>query len=143
MVDGKIVDHFSIDLAKQKPRRGLSLYTMHRNLVDWIDTASQRHPGQTRVFIEESFIARHDPRTAVHLAQTVGMLLSLPYYTDVIPIQTWKIATVGSGNATKDQVRGAIALRFPDTVSLFGKRQDLYDATGVAIGGRGLLLQRR
>lgn len=143
---GVYFDHRSID-ADEGLTRGESLTQMGGQMRDALGTiqlCSDRdvtEPGPIHVFIEEN-IVRGSMRVAVQLGQTVGMLLALPHRCETVTIQQWKLASVGNGGATKEAVRVGIVRRMPMTDALYGKRQDLFDATGVAIYGDALLRRR-
>lgn len=135
---------FTIDLAKVNKMypRGLVLTRMQMAVAFWLSGVSEVTEQEPQVFIEESIVMRHNLRVAVLLAETVGMLLALPYTTEVVPIDSWKMAVIGKGGVDKETVKQGIIRRLPQTEQMFGKRQDLFDATGVAIYGAGVLRHR-
>jgi hypothetical protein len=63
------------------------------------------------------------------------MILSLPFPVEKVAIDSWKMVLVGKGGVSKELVKAAVIDQFPATADLFGARQDLFDATGVAVFG--------
>lgn len=132
MTDGRIADFFSMDI-KKPVTRSQSLKDLRFSFNFWLRCLAT----EPFVFVESS-IVMNGRQTAVALAETVGMILSLPFPVEKVPIDTWKQVAVGKGGVSKDKVREAILLAYPATGALFGTRQDLFDATGVAIYGHRL-----
>lgn len=137
--DGVIVEHFSSVTFKKVPR-GQALKIMREQTFIWLENLYHYYEEPT-IFIEESIMVR-STRVAIQLAQTVGMLLSLPYPAYAVPIDSWKQSAVGKGGVSKQEVRAAIVSRFPETDLLFGTRQDLFDATGVALYGEEIVARK-
>ena len=137
LIDGKYSSHFTIDLTKSKPPRPESLHVMGEAVSAWLYDLDYPY-----VFIEDAIMVRN-PRVCIQLAHTVGMLLALPYRCEIVTIDSWKSTAIGKGGVTKEQVRAGIIRRMPATEDLYGKRQDLFDATGVAIHGDALLRRGR
>lgn len=129
LFNGSVIDCMSVDLSKPKPPlRDQSLKRMHFDLISWL-----RHTPIDAIYVEDAIMMRN-ARVAIWLAQTVGMILTLPYPVFAVPIDTWKQELCKAG-ASKERVREVVSGRHPETADLFGDRQDLFDATGVAIYG--------
>lgn len=135
LLSGHIVRHYTIDLEKQKNKgRGWVLTTMDEGVFDFLLDLEAQYKMPIEVWVEEAIMVR-SIRVAIELAETVGMILSLPYSVHKVTIDQWKMVAIGKGGVSKDEVRRVIALRHPETEELFGKRQDLFDAAGVSIYG--------
>lgn len=98
--------------------------------------------GATHVFIEEPVLAgARNIRSTLLIAQIAGAMLIAAGSERVVrfvPVSTWK-AALGHGHADKDAVRRFIDSLHPQVAQECGHDQDLYDAAGVALYGRGLL----
>lgn len=127
--DGRIHDFFSMDIRKPTSR-AQTLKDLRFSLNFWLRCL----PAEPFVFVEAPIVA-NGRQTAVSLAETVGMILSLPFPVEKVAIDSWKQVAVGKGGVSKSHVREAILVAYPTTEALFGKRQDLFDATGVALYG--------
>lgn len=80
-------------------------------------------------------------RTFMQLAQTTGMLLSLPVAGYMVPVANWKQRTVGKGNASKADVASWLEREFPRHYELCNGDQDLYDAAAIHHYGLGIVLR--
>jgi len=85
------------------------------------------------LYVEDAIVMR-SRSVAISIAQTVGMVLTLPYEVHLVPIDSWKQELCRSG-ASKARVKEVVSGRYPGTADMFGDRQDLFDATGVAVFG--------
>lgn len=145
LVDGKLHTYCSLDTPKDVlvHGRGPSLRWLREHVEEWLDDHHNVLWGKEEpvVFIEENIVLNSGVTTRV-LGQTVGMLLALPYRCETVTIQQWKMVAIGNGGASKPQVRAGIVRRMPATDALYGKRQDLFDATGIAIYGDAVLRRR-
>lgn len=141
MYNGLIMAPFTIDLAKEQRGRGETLGSLRQQTEQFIELQEHSWGERATVFVEEPIMMR-SIRVAIMLAETVGMLLALPYPVYEVPIDSWKKVLAGKGGIDKQAVRTAITHRFPEAPSIFGVRQDLFDAAGVAFYGSKVLGRR-
>ena len=87
------------------------------------------------IFIEEPPKVRN-MRTFLHLAQTCGMVLSYPARTYCVPVASWKKATVGKGNASKEEVASWFREEYPAHYDLCAGDQDRVDAACICLYGQ-------
>lgn len=127
--EGKICDWFSMTI-KKPTSRSQTLKDLRFSFNFWLRCLS----AEPYLFVESSIVA-NGRQTAVALGETVGMILSLPFPVEKVAIDSWKMVLVGKGGVSKELVRAAVIDQFPATADLFGARQDLFDATGVAVFG--------
>lgn len=125
--DGYVVQAHKLTVPKSD--RGRELSSLREQVERVLST--DENPI---VFVEASIKVR-GMQTAIMLAQTVGMLLSLPVPTYPVPIDSWKKHTVGKGGASKTDVAQWLQKAHPDLYSLCGSDQDLVDAAAVCIYG--------
>jgi Holliday junction resolvasome RuvABC endonuclease subunit len=87
------------------------------------------------VFIEEPVVAGvRNLRTSLQLAQTAGALMSRTTgMADFVPVSSWKIGTVGRGNADKTSVSEWLSMSNPAYFELCGGDQNRVDATCIAL----------
>lgn len=138
LLDGKYYEHVSVDVPKElSVERGISLKVMSNFMTTWLSRLAAKTGEQPQVFVEDA-IAVRNLRVAIQLAHSVGMLLALPHPVHLVPIDSWKQVLI-KGGVAKEVVRAAVISRYPETAELYGKRQDLFDATGVAIYGDSVL----
>lgn len=136
----EIVSSYTMDLSNhRKLDRGETIRALYQGIWSWIREDLARYWPPV-LYIEEPIMVRNI-RVAIELAETVGMLLTLPYPSYLVPIDSWKKELAKAG-LSKEEVRSIISGRFPATQS-FGDRQDLFDATGVAVYGLTDQLLRR
>lgn len=84
-------------------------------------------------FVEEPVVAgARNLRTSLRIAQVSGAVLSA-VEGELVPVSTWKKATVGSGNASKDDVRDWLSDK-PE-YSKAKESQDWIDATCLRLYG--------
>lgn len=94
------------------------------------------------VWIEDVLIG-NNRKYSLQLAETKGAMLSslsgLRYGgTDIrmVDVQTWKKQVVGSGHASKEDIKNYIHVTHPAYAPLCGDDQDKYDATCIGLYGR-------
>lgn len=111
------------------------LYTAALRLV------TMSHPDA--IFIEEPVVAgARNLRSSLLIAQVCGVMLvaaGMGRVVKLTPVSSWKVETVGHGNADKDAIRRWLDHVHPAIAKECGLDQDLYDASCVALYGQGLL----
>lgn len=89
-------------------------------------------------FWVEEVIIGNNRKYSLQLAETKGAVLGalghMPVEVRTVDNQTWKKAIVGTGHASKDDVRNYIAVSTP-YAPLCGDDQDAYDATCIGLYG--------
>lgn len=91
------------------------------------------------IYCEEPVLAgARNIRSTILVAETVGMILSLNAEVRVVPVSSWKKATVGNGNATKDDVTRWLNREHPEYAGHCRESQDLRDAAAIFIYGRSV-----
>lgn len=90
------------------------------------------------IFVEEPPKVRN-MRTFLHLAQTCGAVMSLPCPTYCVPVASWKKATVGKGNASKQEVSTWLRENYGAYYDLCGADQDRVDATCIGLYGQQIV----
>lgn len=91
------------------------------------------------LYVEEPVVAgARNIRSTILIAETVGMILALRAKVHMVPVSSWKKATVGNGHATKEDVAQWLAEEHPDYAKHCGSNQDLIDAAAIYIYGRGM-----
>jgi hypothetical protein len=105
LLDGKIADWFTMAIPTRKViSRDRTLKDLRFSFNFWLHCLVV----PPTLYVEAPLVM-NGRQTAVSLAETVGMILSLPYPAELVAIDSSK--------------------------EIFGERQDLFDATGVAIFG--------
>lgn len=87
------------------------------------------------VYVEKPLVGR-GIAASLQVAQATGAVMShldVPSY--FVPVQTWKKAVTGNGNAPKGLVQTALLELHPGYSELCGGDQDLVDATCIALYG--------
>jgi Holliday junction resolvasome RuvABC endonuclease subunit len=131
LLDGKIADWFTMAIPTRKViSRDRTLKDLRFSFNFWLHCLVV----PPTLYVEAPLVM-NGRQTAVSLAETVGMILSLPYPAELVAIDSWKQVAVGKGGVSKEKVKQAIIELYPATKEIFGERQDLFDATGVAIFG--------
>lgn len=121
-------------ITVKKSNRNDELMELRRQLMFTLS----RDPNPT-IYCEEPVVAgARNIRSTILVAETVGMILALNAHVRVVPVSSWKKATVGKGNATKDEVTEWLRREHPDYASNCHESQDLTDAAAIFIYGRGL-----
>lgn len=141
LLDGEYLDQMTVDFGRNPPSRAQSLNQMRNMFTSWVNSliwTKTTHAEEVRIFVEESIVVR-SPRVAIQLAHTVGMLLALPYLVYPVPIDSWKQIAAGKGGVKKDVVKAKLIEAYPWAREELGKRQDLFDALGVAVYGEAVL----
>ena len=88
------------------------------------------------VYVEKPVVGR-GVAASLQVAQAAGAVMShLASPSYFVPIQTWKKALTGNGNAPKGLVKTSLLELHPRYSELCGGDQDLVDATGIALYGR-------
>ena len=87
------------------------------------------------VYIEEAIFIQNF-KTSRAIAEVIGNIkVVLSKYKidyETVPVNSWKKAIIGKGNASKDEVREFILNKYPD---LEGCEQDIFDATAICLFG--------
>lgn len=92
---------------------------------------------QDIIFVEQPVVAgARNIQSTLRIAETVGMIYSLPARVYGVAISTWKKATVGKGNATKENVEEWLDSTHPTYSALCGGDQDLRDAAAICLYGQ-------
>jgi Holliday junction resolvasome RuvABC endonuclease subunit len=105
-------------------------------LVPWV--------REGEVFLEAAVVAgARNIQSTIKVAQTIGAVMTVLPGVRQVAISSWKMATVGNGSASKDQVRDWLNRTHPDLALLCDGNQDLYDATCIALYGREMAAQRQ
>ena len=119
-------------------------------MCSWLDMVIAGDRGlETVIYVEEPVVAgARNLRTTILIAETVGMVLSRNARIRVVPVSSWKKATVGNGSADKLGVAQWLAKEHPRYAALCGSDQDLTDAAAIYVYGRAMeererLLQHR
>lgn len=115
-------------------RQGARLGLLDRQVRIYARQAAGRYPP-AECWVEQPSGRFRSPQ----LAYAVGVLqaalfetLACPVWT--IPSSTWKLRTIGQGNATKPQVRAWV-----DRLGIEVRSQDEADAVAIACAGRAML----
>lgn len=100
-------------------------------------------PGD-RVFIEEPVLAGvRNIQSTIKCAAAYGAVLAALHLSHAVvtplPVATWKLATIGKGNASKVDVSNWLDAQHPLSYRECGGDQDLVDATCIALSGKLLL----
>jgi len=74
-------------------------------------------------------------QSTIKVAQTTGLVRTMMPNVVEVAVSSWKKATVGKGNAKKEDVRLWLDTNHPDMAARCGGNQDLYDAACIAIYG--------
>lgn len=139
---GRGVAVFAIDsthaaayvLEVERTNRGQEIRELH----DKLGKLLQRDP-EPIVFVEAPVVAgARNLQTTIQLAQTVGMVMALPHRTYQVAIGSWKAATVGRGDASKESVSDWLREAYPEYHSLCDGNGDLVDAAAICVYGRQL-----
>ena len=133
---------FSIDLAKLQSR-DLELKGMSFDIKNFFSNLLPEENGDI-FFIEEPVLAgTRNIRIMMQIAQVSGVVASSiisPAY--FVPVSSWKKATVGKGNAKKEDIRHWLFTKFPlysAACERTDSPQDYADAACVAIYGSKML----
>jgi Holliday junction resolvasome RuvABC endonuclease subunit len=132
LADDRVVSCMTSDVVNSsRPlHRDQAIKRMRFDLVSYL-----REMRDPPVIYVEDAIVMLSRAVAISIAQTVGMVLTLPYDVHLVPVDTWKKELCRSG-ASKTRVKEVVSGRYPGTADMFGDRQDLFDATGVAVFGQ-------
>ena len=126
---------WSLKAATAKGSRDLELRDLRDQLSQMFDVLP---PGV--VFVEEPVLAgARNIRSTILIAETVGMLLTLPCRVYLVEISTWKKLTVGKGNASKEDVSSWLSSEHPDYAAICEGDQDLIDAGAINVYGREIM----
>ena len=109
---------------------------MHlENLMRIIEVRRGRE--ETIFVVEDPVLAgRRNLQTYKRIAMTAGVVHGMQFPSYSVSVSSWKKATVGSGNASKDEVKAWLDAHYPDLAKLCAGKQDLYDAAAIALYGR-------
>lgn len=121
------------------PTRPAQLWECSRWLLDTIDFYNA-----DSVWIEDIIIG-NNRKYSLQLAQMMGAVLSVMSVLEktcdvrLVDNQRWKKEVVGSGHASKEQVKNYIVETHPVYAALCGDDQDAYDATCIGLYGLRIL----
>jgi Holliday junction resolvasome RuvABC endonuclease subunit len=108
------------------------------SMKDWLNELIKHDPDPV-IYVEEPVVAgARNLRTTILIAETVGMVLSRHARVHVVPVDSWKKATVGKGGVSKDDVAKWLSEEYPEYAALCGSDQDLTDAAAIFVYGRAL-----
>lgn len=94
------------------------------------------------LFCEEAVVAgARNLRTSLQISQTVGVVLASTALSYLVPVSTWKIETVGKGNADKSSVMNWLRVGYSGYFASCDGNQDIADAAAIAIYGRDVYLR--
>jgi len=107
---------------------------------NWFQTLEDALPSTNEskvAFIEGTVVAgARNLQSTIKQAYVSGpiqaCLLINGYDVSLVPIGTWKKLTVGTGNATKEQVSEFVRLRWPAVHASAGGNQDILDSCAIA-----------
>jgi len=93
-------------------------------------------------YIEEPPLAgSRNLQVFLHLAQVSGVVSAAARPSTLVPVSSWKLGTVGRGNATKDLVADWLRARHSGWHAQCGGDQNLIDATCLALYGHVIMGQ--
>lgn len=124
-------------LEVKKSERDLELLELRRMMEIVIE-----HDHNPIIYCEEPVVAGvRNLRSTILIAETVGMILALNAKVRLVPVSSWKKATVGNGHATKADVTEWLAREHPEYASKCRdtqqrESQDLRDAAAIYLFGR-------
>lgn len=129
--------NLELDSAVVKPNkmtRSHELAYIHLNADYFFKSQKPR-----RIYIEAPIVAGvRNLQTTIGIAQTSGaVLLSCPLIiqSELVAVAQWKKATVGKGNANKDDVSRWLQQRYPIYFEQCAGDQNWVDATCIALYG--------
>lgn len=97
-----------------------------------------------QVFLEAPVLAGvRNIQSTIKVAQTTGAVMTVIPGVQQVAVSSWKMSTVGNGNASKSQVRDWLDRTHPDLALLCDGNQDLYDATCIALHGQAMAAHRQ
>lgn len=105
------------------------------NLIPYIDGAD--------VFLEAPVVAgARNIQSTIKVSQTSGIIWGAiagrAREIQEVAVSSWKLGTLGRGNATKDEVAQWVDDNHKTMARLCSRNQDLYDATCIALYGETL-----
>lgn len=128
---GPITGAFHIEVKRTD--RWQEIRELREALVKQLDIWRDYNPV---LFCEEPVLAgARNIRSTILIAETVGLVLSMPIPTRLIEVSTWKKIAVGNGHASKDDVSNWLKVEHPGYHHLCGGNQDLIDAAAIAVAG--------
>lgn len=128
----------------KKSDRNLELMSL-RNHMEYV----LKYDKDPVIYVEEPVLAgARNIRSTILIAQTVGMVLCLNARVRVVPVSSWKKATVGKGNATKEDVTEWLRREYPEYArscrdTQQRESQDLRDAAAIFLYGRSMEVSTR
>lgn len=88
------------------------------------------------IFCEQPVVAGvRNIQSTLRIAETVGMIYALDVPVYGVSVSSWKKATVGKGNASKDDVKTWLESVYPTYSVACGNDQDLRDAAAICVYG--------
>jgi Holliday junction resolvasome RuvABC endonuclease subunit len=130
-ITGKSIELFSHHSLRihQQPR-----YVELSMLRAWL---GQFSPTGSWYCEEPPLAGARNLQTFLHLSQTSGVVAcSVP--ACLVPVSSWKLGTVGHGNASKDDVARWLRATHPTLFEACAGDQNLIDATCIALYGQSL-----
>ena len=128
---------FHVDLQRML-RRDMEIKEIHRKIKDTLSGVT------APFFVEEPLVAgARNIRVSLGIAQTAGAVISAlrgPAY--LVPVSTWKMETVGKGNAKKNEVRSWLFEKkhaYSMACERTNSPQDYIDAACIALYGSKVL----
>ena len=92
------------------------------------------------IFVEEPVVGRtRNLRTTILIAETVGMVLSYSRFVYLAPVASWKVKTVGRGDANKEDVRFWLKTHHETYHRLCEDDGDLVDAAAICLYGQQVM----
>jgi Holliday junction resolvasome RuvABC endonuclease subunit len=103
-----------------------------------------RYDDDPVIYCEEPVVAgARNLRSTILVAETVGVVLALNARVHLVPVSSWKKATVGNGNASKADVTEWLTREHPSYASechdtQHRESQDLRDAAAIYLYGKDM-----
>jgi Holliday junction resolvasome RuvABC endonuclease subunit len=124
---------------------GARAYMAQESMNEWLGECGQ---WISAVYIESLFVHRLNTSGVLPQAYVHGVVMSSLWghggiYVEHVPNKTWKLATVGSGAASKDDIKAYVSATIPGASVEVINDQDLCDAFGVFRYGLQANLSRR
>lgn len=120
---------FEYEIAMERPRG--------EQLVKIADALQpHRNTDGSAVWVEAPIVAgARNLQASLKIAQVTGVAHSVMDNSHEVAVSSWKMAVVGNGRASKEEVRAWLEENHPDLYRLTHHSQDLIDATCIALYG--------
>ena len=107
-----------------------------REARDEVESVAFHLEGRGPWYVEAPIMAgARNIQSTIKVAQTVGLVRTLVPNAIEVAVSSWKKATVGNGNASKDMVREWLERVHPEVAHMCLGNQDLYDAACISLYG--------